>query len=149
MLKYKTQIISVHKAEVKDADTPRLTPEELLAFKDHTLSGPEISCIIWQGKRLYAGFGLFDAAEKMHFSHRIAWQEAWDCDIPEGYHIGHTCNNPPCVDPKHLKLLSEEQFQNEKVRTKPTWLRKGKSYVTQGDLNFLMRLGSSERSKRL
>lgn len=58
-------------------------------------------CWIWQG-RLRVGYGSIQVANKERFAHRLSW-ELKNGPIPEGMDILHSCDNPPCVNPDHLR----------------------------------------------
>ena len=48
------------------------------------------------------GYGCFTVNGEPEKAHRVAY-EAWVGPIPSGKLIRHKCDNPPCVNPKHLK----------------------------------------------
>ena len=118
-LRYKTERVKASQLGVRMRnETPRLTPAQLDAFHSHILRLPELQCPIWQGTRNWSGLGLFEIEGQLHYSHKIAWQEANDCKVPEGFFIGKTCGNAPCMDTKHLKLLDGETYK-EFLRQNP------------------------------
>lgn len=59
-------------------------------------------CWLWTGSRFPAGYGrLRSLAER--YAHRCAWM-IFNGPIPDGLHVLHHCDNPPCVRPDHLWL---------------------------------------------
>lgn len=49
------------------------------------------------------GYGVFKLGGRMHKAHRLAWALHNGQD-PAGKVVMHICDNPPCVNPEHLKL---------------------------------------------
>jgi hypothetical protein len=61
-------------------------------------------CWLWKGTKNSYGYGIFLLpGEKPVRAHRYAY-EHFIGPIPEGMIIRHTCDNPPCVNPAHLKV---------------------------------------------
>lgn len=68
----------------------------------------EDECWEWQGVRDRKGYGVFNQKKASKIlaegsaAHRIAYTLEVDI-IPEGLSVLHSCDNPPCVNPAHLR----------------------------------------------
>jgi len=58
-------------------------------------------CWEWQGYRDKKGYALFRVDGRKVPAHRWAWMHLRG-EIPDGLHLDHVCENPPCVNPWHL-----------------------------------------------
>lgn len=60
-------------------------------------------CWIWLAGRFSGGYGTFRINGRARYSHVLAWEDCFG-PVPNGLHVLHTCDNPPCVRFDHLWL---------------------------------------------
>lgn len=65
-------------------------------------------CWLWQGTRNERDYGKLSYNGRFWFAHRLAWTLA-NGPIPGDLTVDHLCFNPPCVNPAHLRLLTNEE----------------------------------------
>lgn len=63
-------------------------------------------CWIWEGARDKDGYGRVRWKYRMMRAHVAAWECEHNRAVPKNGFIMHTCDNPSCVNPSHLKLGS-------------------------------------------
>jgi hypothetical protein len=61
----------------------------------------ERGCMEFSGSRGPTGYGCHSFKSFRHYAHRLSW-ELTNGEIPEGMHVLHRCDNPPCCNPDHL-----------------------------------------------
>lgn len=84
---------------------------------DHRLAARverEGTCLVWIGCRRAAGYGQIRIGRKAISTHRAAWASVFG-PIPDGLHVLHRCDNPPCCNPLHLFLGTVQDNSDDKV----------------------------------
>lgn len=86
---------------------PDLSPLEIARFwsKVH-LTTSQAACWTWQGRRSAKGYGEFALGGVSLRAPRIAWKLFFG--DPGDERILHACDNPPCCNPFHLRLGSDQ-----------------------------------------
>ncbi len=74
--------------------------ERFWSFVDKS-AGPD-ACWPWTGSRL-KGYGAFRRYGNRRVATRIAWEYVTGAPPPDDLVIMHSCDNPPCCNPAHLK----------------------------------------------
>ena len=89
------------------------------AFQYHVHPEPNSGCWLWVGPIFHkrGGYGCFTMRPANIIqmrAHRLSW-EIYRGAIPDGMHVCHKCDNPCCVNPKHLFLGYQSHNMDDKV----------------------------------
>lgn len=81
--------------------------------------GPN-GCKVWTGSTSRFGHGCLSVPDgtargRRRPAHRVAWALA-NGPIPEGLHVLHKCDNPPCCNPEYLYLGTDADNVNDRDR---------------------------------
>ncbi len=93
-------------------------------------------CWLWTGKKIRGGYGDFVIAGRHIIAHRWSWMEA-NGAVPEGLLVLHRCDNPPCVNPMHLFLGTQQDNMDDQ-------LAKGRRPPAKGEQNKHARLTATQ-----
>lgn len=80
-------------------------------------------CIEWDGYLNNRGYGRRSVGGISGYVHRFAWEEEHG-PIPEGAHVLHRCDNPPCFNVDHLFLGSALENSRDMVAKGRQWRQK-------------------------
>ena len=91
------------------------TASERLA---HTIT--KSGCWEWDGYKNSAGYGVLSYQSQMYLAHRLAY-ETWIGPIPDGLLVCHTCDNPPCINPDHLYVGTQQDNMKDMAKRKRSY----------------------------
>lgn len=111
-------------------------------------------CWIWTAGRLRHGYGAFNISTgkrsgKTVSAHRMALALSLGHEIPSDRMVLHSCDNPPCVNPAHLRMgTCAENHEDAKSRNRTlVGSRNPKARLTEGDVMAIRLLLADGRSR--
>lgn len=101
-----------------------MTPAEFWAQVDR--SGPyaprlKSQCWMWMGYRLpdvpYISmpYGALVWNGRTQNAHRVAWELTHGTEVPRALIAAHACDNPPCVNPRHIWIGTKQHNAIDRV----------------------------------
>lgn len=94
------------------------------------LNGPN-GCHIWTGAITWHGYGQITWKGKVLRAHQVAWMLAGNEKPVEPMVLHHTCENPLCVNPAHLKEVT--RYENAVLLSRSPWgVNKRKTHCKRG-----------------
>ena len=138
------------KAKVKKSELPLPLSEKVLSsFYRMTKKDVEENCWLWSGKKNRWGYGKQKIGGKEYIASRLSWYIHNGKD-PKSLEVCHRCNNPSCVNPKHLYLGTHaENLRDAGIDgLMPRGSKNPGSKLTEDQVDELKRLSKSGMSSR-
>ena len=91
-------------------------PDEIIVrfFENINYPGNDDDCWTWKGYCNKAGYGIFNWNRHIK-AHRFVY-ECYNGSISTDIFVCHTCDNPPCCNPNHLKLGTDMDNKQDMVQ---------------------------------
>lgn len=131
---------------------PKLTDSDLQRFWDKVdIAGPD-DCWEWTGARCQ-GYGKFGIGQTLYKSSRLSY--AIENGDPGNFNICHSCDNPPCVNPAHLWVGTQQDNMNDCIvknrlanpeETRHIGEENGRTSLTEDDI---ITIRASDKSRKI
>jgi hypothetical protein len=99
-------------------------------------SGGLDACHPWTASVNQAGYGHFRASGRMHLAHRWAYAR-FVVPLEDEEVVRHTCDNPPCQNPRHLLSGSVKDNVQD-------MMERGRAYDRRGAANSRAKLSEEQ-----
>ena len=104
MLTFKPRKCSVCDEAFQPAGNRQVTCSPQCTLDHYSALMPS-GCVEWTAAKHEKGYGILRIGGRQHRAHRLAWELA-NGPIPAGMLVLHSCDNPACLNLKHLSIGS-------------------------------------------
>lgn len=112
----------------------RAAPPINMAFFDrfpfwtNAVEDAETGCLVWTKSVGSHGYGNSWDGISVRVAHRVAWVLDRGRQIPDGLTVDHMCHNRRCVNPAHLRLLTNIENATDNGQGRKTHCPRGHAY---------------------
>ena len=89
--------------------SPHMSDDERFSFIGYDIVD---DCWKWRGTVGAGGYGVIKTSLGVEKAHRLSYRIHFG-EIPKGEHVLHSCDNPICVNPSHLRVGSRSDNMQE------------------------------------
>lgn len=97
-------------------------------------------CWIWKGILDTKGYGIIKYQGKRSTAHRVVWELLNGKISTKKLYVMHACDNPPCVNPRHLSVGTQMENMQDKMR-------KGRHVSMPGEINHKAKLTNTQAAE--
>ena len=86
-----------------------------------------VECWLWTGAQVISKSGRYGKLKtdgKMKYAHRVSYEMSVG-EIPAGMQIDHLCHNTLCVNPFHLRAVTQKQNMENRKGAQSNSVRRG------------------------
>lgn len=135
-------------------NTSEFTIQMFLRFYEKIeFTDDDNDCWLWIASLDKFGYGHFGIKRKNTLTHRISYAIAYG-EFPDHLNVLHSCDNPRCVNPKHL-FLGTQKDNSDDMREKGRAVNvkgeaNGRAKLTRDQVNTIReRFANGESKKHL
>lgn len=109
------------------------------------------ACWLWTGSKSRKGYGRFRVDGKLLIAHRYSY-ELHHGEFPKTKLVCHSCDNPPCINPKHLFIgdaktnAMDSVIKGRQVSIRKTKCPRGHEYSKEN--TYYIKSGNRNISRR-
>jgi hypothetical protein len=128
-----------------------MTDDEFWEWFQTNLTTTSTGCKEWSMCRFTQGYGVVRMGGKNLKAHRLSLEHALGRPLREGMFALHSCNNPPCCNPEHLREGTNQDNVDDKLRAdrQPRGETNGNAKLTLDQVNEIRQNPDAMSQRRL
>lgn len=130
------------------ASTARAEPTVTLSDRldRHSIPEPNSGCTLWFGATAADGYGRIHVRGRPVLAHRAAIEVATGLSVGKSC-VMHTCDNPACINPDHLRVgsVADNMADRDRKRRQAHGERHGSAKLTEEKVIAIRASAKTER----